>query len=662
MVRKRNSPFVMISRRLSTVTVFIFIGLISSLFYNIIQIYISTIYHKNMGRVDSSSLSSPDKVITTNIKLTWAVDFAEKTIKGTAVLDIKTLEDSVTHLVLDTSNLTIHSVQDFETGQKLQFQLKETVKPYGQPLEIKLPLNTQKRGSVAQIAIEYVTSPDASALAWMAPEQTSGKKHPYLYSQCQPIHARSIMPCQDTPAVKVTYQANVTVPQELTALMSATRMGNELSPTDATQRVYKFEQNVPIPSYLFAVVVGALDSRQIGPRSSVWSEADIVEDAAMEFEDTEKMIAAAESIAGEYIWGHYDLLVLPPSFPFGGMENPCLTFVTPTLLAGDKSLANVIAHEIAHSWTGNFVTNLNWEHFWLNEGHTVYLERKIIAKLTDEKTRHFQAIGGWKDLINSVKTFGETHKFTQLIPPLEGSDPDDAFSSIPYEKGHTLLFYLETLVGGSEEMDGYLKHYVKKFAFKSITTDEWKDCFLSYFKNKVSADILDSIDWDAWFTKPGMPPVKPQYNTILADACTNLSDRWSKASEDDLKSFNSDDIADFSAMQKKEFLEQLLHKRATLPESHLLAMDENYQFSASKNSEIKFRWLKLQINSKHEPAIEPALDFVSRQGRMKFVRPLYRALYAFDKSKDKAVNNFKEQRKFMHPISSNMVAKDLHLD
>ncbi|XP_033105595.1 leukotriene A-4 hydrolase-like [Anneissia japonica] len=660
----RNSPFV-IPHRVGAVAVLIFIlGAISSVLINKSSFGIFVFFQTkplNMGRVDSSSLSSPDKIITTNIKLTWDVDFTEKSIKGSAILDVKTLEDSVTHLVLDTRSLTIHSVTDFKTGQKLDFNLKEEVKPYGWPLEIKLPTSAQQKGSTAKISVEYATSPNASALAWMEPEQTSGRKHPYLYSQCQAIHARSIVPCQDTPAIKITYQADVTVPHKLTALMSATRLENQLSSRDGAKRIFKFHQTVPIPSYLFAIVVGALESRKIGPRTSIWSEADIVDIAAAEFEDTEKMLVAAESIAGPYNWDQYDLLVLPPSFPFGGMENPCLTFVTPTLLAGDKSLANVIAHEIAHSWTGNLVTNLNWNHFWLNEGHTVFLERKIIAKLNDEQTRHFHAIGGWKDLINSVKEYGEEHEFTKLIPFLEGSDPDDSFSSVPYEKGHTFLFYLETLVGGPEAMDGFLKHYIATFALKSIDTDQWKECFLDYFQKKVPSDAFDGVDWDTWFFKPGMPPVKPDYDTTLADACTELCELWDQASEDDLGGFSKTDIEDFSALQIKEFLGQLLQKDP-LPISHILAMDNAYQLSASHNSEIKFKWLELQIKSEHEPVIQPALDFVNIQGRMKFVRPIYRELYAYDKASDKAVANFKEQEKYMHPITRSMVAKDLNLE
>lgn len=316
-------------------------------------------------------------------------------------------------------------------------------------MEISLPIALSKNQEVV-IEISFETSPKSSALQWLTPEQTSGKEHPYLFSQCQAIHCRAILPCQDTPSVKLTYSAEVSVPKELVALMSAIRDGEAPDPEDPSRKIYRFSQKVPIPCYLIALVVGALESRQIGPRTLVWSEKEQVEKSAYEFSETESMLKIAEDLGGPYVWGQYDLLVLPPSFPYGGMENPCLTFVTPTLLAGDKSLSNVIAHEISHSWTGNLVTNKTWDHFWLNEGHTVYLERHICGRLFGEKFRHFHALGGWGELQNSIKTFGDTHPFTKLVVDLTNVDPDVAYSSVPYEKGFALLFYLEQLLGGPE--------------------------------------------------------------------------------------------------------------------------------------------------------------------------------------------------------------------
>ncbi|KAL1110315.1 hypothetical protein AAG570_007848, partial [Ranatra chinensis] len=353
--------------------------------------------------------------------------------------------------------------------------------------------------------IIYKTSSKASALQWLRPEQTASKEFPYLFSQCQAIHARSLLPCQDSPSVKFTYSAEVVVPENLIALMSALRMGEEL--VTGGKKIYKFNQPVVIPSYLIAIAVGKLESKRIGPRSTVWSEKEIIERAAYEFAQTEEFIQIAEKICGPYVWGIYDLLVLPPSFPYGGMENPCLTFVTPTLLAGDRSLADVVAHEISHSWTGNLVTNSTFEHFWLNEGFTVFIERKILGHISGQEARHFHAIGGLNDLQQAVDRMGHSNPLTKLIVNLDGVNPDDAFSTCPYEKGHTFLFYLENLVGGPDVFNPFLKAYIENYKFKSITSDHFKAFFLNYFK---SHNDLKEIDWDLWLNSSGMPPVTPK--------------------------------------------------------------------------------------------------------------------------------------------------------
>ncbi|XP_055094730.1 leukotriene A-4 hydrolase isoform X3 [Symphalangus syndactylus] len=572
--------------------------------------------------VDTCSLASPASVCRTkHLHLRCSVDFTRRTLTGTAALTVQSQEDNLRSLVLDTKDLTIEKV--VINGQEVKYALGERQSYKGSPMEISLPIALSKNQEIV-IEISFETSPKSSALQWLTPEQTSGKEHPYLFSQCQAIHCRAILPCQDTPSVKLTYTAEV-----------------------------------PIPCYLIALVVGALESRQIGPRTLVWSEKEQVEKSAYEFSETESMLKIAEDLGGPYVWGQYDLLVLPPSFPYGGMENPCLTFVTPTLLAGDKSLSNVIAHEISHSWTGNLVTNKTWDHFWLNEGHTVYLERHICGRLFGEKFRHFNALGGWGELQNSVKTFGETHPFTKLVVDLTDVDPDVAYSSVPYEKGFALLFYLEQLLGGPEIFLGFLRAYVEKFSYKSITTDDWKDFLYSYFKDKV--DVLNQVDWNAWLYSPGLPPIKPNYDMTLTNACIALSQRWITAKEDDLNSFNATDLKDLSSHQLNEFLAQTL-QRAPLPLGHIKRMQEVYNFNAINNSEIRFRWLRLCIQSKWEDAIPLALKMATEQGRMKFTRPLFKDLAAFDKSHDQAVRTYQEHKASMHPVTAMLVGKDLKVD
>ncbi|XP_031566571.1 leukotriene A-4 hydrolase-like [Actinia tenebrosa] len=612
--------------------------------------------------VDPCSFSSPNECICTKISWFVNVDFETHILDCNVDLQFSVKKDGITRLTLDTSDLNIKSVHNQATKEKLSFKLGEKHKAFGTPLHIDLP-DGLKSGSTVTLSISYQTSSTASAIQWLKPEQTSGKKHPYLFTQCQAIHARSIIPCQDSPGVKAKYEAEVSVPKGLVALMSAATNGEASDSNDVNRSVFKFKQEVAIPSYLIAMVVGALESRQVGPRSRVWSEKEMVEECALEFAEVETMISTAESLVGEYVWGQYDLLILPPSFPYGGMENPCLTFVTPTLLAGDRSLTGVVAHEISHSWTGNLVTNRTWEHFWLNEGFTVFLERKIIGRMHGEQMRQFGFIGGWKTLNDSVTKFGEDSPLTQLVVSLKDSDPDDAFSSVPYEKGSCFLFYLEQLVGGPEVFEPFFRKYIEEHKYKTATTDEWKAFLMDYFKDK--ADVLESVDWDAWLYKPGMPPVNmiERYDSTLADACTKLCQRWIKASPEDLATFSSKDIEGFSSAQIIEFLAQLLYHTAgnPLPLSHIEAMENAYNFSSKKNSEIRFRWLRLSIRSNCKDSFQHTVNFLLEQGRMKFTRPLYEELFKCKDAKELAIETFTANQSFYHPICSSMVAKDLKL-
>ncbi|KAJ3612580.1 hypothetical protein NHX12_020851 [Muraenolepis orangiensis] len=592
---------------------------------------------------------------TKHLNLSYSVDFERRVLTGRVALTLEVLQDRLSSLTLDTRDLKIFSVTanrqvaEFTMGPKHSFM--------GTPLDIALPFDLC-RGQQVIVEVTYETAPTATALQWLTPEQTAGKNHPYLFSQCQANHCRSMIPCQDTPAVKHTYYAQVSVPKELVAVMSAMRDGQGPDPQDSSQLIYRFRQPVPMPSYLIAIVVGALESREIGPRSRVWSEKEFVDKAAFEFSETETMLKTAENLVGPYVWGQYDILVLPPSFPYGGMENPCLTFATPTLLAGDRSLSNVIAHEISHSWTGNLVTNKTWEHFWLNEGHTVYLERMIGRVMESEQFRQFKAIGGWKDLQESVNTFGANNPLTNLVPSLRDVDPDDAFSSVPYEKGFALLYHLEELMGGPEVFMGFVKSYIQMFAYSSITTEEWKSYLFTYFKDKV--DILNKVDWNAWMHTPGMPPVKPKYDTTMADACIVLCCKWTKASEGDLGKFMAADLKPLSSHQVIEFLSLILQE--PLPLSHVKRMQEVYDFNSSTNSEILSRWLRLCVKSKWEEAVPKALQMATEQGRMKYTRPLFREVYNFEKYREEAVRMFKAHRGGMHPVMVGLLSKDLKVD
>lgn len=613
--------------------------------------------------MDHSSCSNPTEVQIEHIQWKVKVDFIAKNLACYVDLKATVRADECSKLVLDMCGLTVNCVTDTNTGKPLVYSVGQA--SFGASLSIELPEQQRKRGCEVRVGVEYTTSPppECGAVQWLDPAQTAGKSHPYLFTQCQPIHARSMLPCQDTPSVKTVYSAQVTVPSGLTALMSAKMIGKEENGATTT---WKFSQDIPIPSYLIALVVGCLESRRVGPRTLVWSEKEMVEQAAWEFSETEKMLAIAEDIVSPYVWGQYDLLVLPHSFPYGGMENPCLTFLTPTLLAGDKSLTSVVAHEISHSWTGNLVTNKTWDDFWLNEGITTYLERKIVARLHSEKERHLCYINGWKSLRDAVDQFQSIGKpeLTPLIPKMNGIHPDDAYSTIPYERGSAFLFYLENLLGGPGSLDGFLKSYVDKYKFSTITSPEWKEYFLQYFSAQVKEGVLDCVEWDKWFHDPGLPPYQPQYDTSLADASASLAEKWATLSDvtkDSLSSFSENDISQMRSMTLQEFLNQLLSK-LKLDVSVLRAMDSIYNLSKMKNSEIKFRWLKLCLKSNWSEAFPAVVEFITQQGRMKFVRPLYRALYSCgEEGKTLAVATFKKHKDFYHSVAATQLSKDLQL-
>ncbi|KAJ3319362.1 Leukotriene A-4 hydrolase [Boothiomyces sp. JEL0866] len=598
--------------------------------------------------VDPNSFANTNNVITTHSHLTWSADFNGKVFKGSVKHTFKAVT-SGNKIVLDTRFLTVK--QATRDGKSLQFEFAGEDLKFGTALTI---ITEYTAGQVFDVVIDYDTTDKCTATQWLSPAQTVGKVHPYMFSQCQAIHARSLLPCQDTPSVKITYSAQVSVPKPLTALMSAVRTSY-----DESTNTFHYKQETSIPSYLIAIAIGNLKGTKVGPRSTVWSEPEVVESAAWEFEDTETFIKTGEDLLTPYCWGIYDLLVLPSSFPYGGMENPCLTFVTPTLLAGDRSLVDVVAHEIAHSWMGNLVTTQNWEHFWLNEGFTVFIERKIVGRLHGEPARHFSSIIGYKHLQESVDHFEEIKcpQYSCLCPRLHGEDPDDVFSSVPYEKGFNLLFYLERILGGPSAFEPYVKAHVEQFAHKSITTDDFKTFLYKFFESKKA--ILDTVDWESWFHKPGMPIVDNNFDNSLAKDCEDLAKKWDEARDKDV-AFTNAEFSKFSSNQTVMFLEHLLALKP-FPHKTIEQMEATYQFSKTKNCEITFRWQMLCLIANYTAIFPDVVAFITRVGRMKYVRPLYRQWIKADGGLAIAKETFIKHKSFYHPICSGMVSKDLGL-
>ncbi|GAB7340063.1 hypothetical protein MBLNU457_6559t2 [Dothideomycetes sp. NU457] len=595
---------------------------------------------------DPNTLSNYNAWKCEHVTAKFEIDFKGKRLFGNVLLQMKKLHEGADKIVLDTSALDIQNVKI--EGQQAHWDLGAKFGPYGNPLSIQVP---NKQG-------------DGVLLDWMSPAQTSNKKHPYMFSQCQPIHARSLLPCQDTPNVKATY--TFAIRSSLPVLASGL-------PTGATDYkagkdgepgtlLYTYNQPVPIPSYLFALASGDLASASVGPRSTVWTGPDELTGCKWEFDDdTEKFIEAAEKIVYPYAWTTYNVLVLPPSFPFGGMENPQYTFATPTIISKDKQNIDVIAHELAHSWSGNLVTNASWEHFWLNEGWTVYLERRIQAAVHGEPHRDFSSIIGWKALSDSIKLFGEDHEFTKLIPDLKGKDPDDAFSSIPYEKGFTFLYYLEKLVG-KDKWDQFIPHYFTSFKEKSLDSYDFKATLLDFFsKDSTASKQLQSIDWDSWFYKPGFPP-KPNFDTSMVDECYALAEKWEALNNGANASWSpsKSDLKDWMANQTVVFLETVQTWEKPLKSELVEKMGSAYGFAESHNVELVSRYFGVGLKSKTRSIYEPTADLLGRVGRMKFVRPLYRGLKECDEAF--ARKTFQEHKDSYHPICRTMVEKDLYGD
>lgn len=564
--------------------------------------------------------------------------------------------------ILTSSSFLDISVVEID-GKSAKFTVGDRTEPYGSPLTITLPSAVPK-GKTVDIEIKVATTDKCTALQWMTPAQTSNKKHPYMFSQCQAIHARSVFPCQDTPDVKSTFSFALRSPLPVLASGLPTGASEYQAPKkDGEQGTlkYTFEQKVPITSYLFAVASGDLACASVGPRSTVWSGPEELLECKQELDgEIEPFMKALESIvAPVYQWTQYNVLILPPSFPYGGMENPVWTYATPSIISGDKQNVDVIAHELSHSWSGNLVSAASWEHFWLNEGWTTYLERRIAGAIHGEAHRHFSAIIGWKALEESIKSFGEDHEFTKLITDLKGKDPDDAFSSIPYEKGFHALYQFELLLG-KDKWDTFIPHYFETFKFKSLDSYDFKSCLLDFFASDSTASKkLEAFDWDKLFYAPGFP-TKPDFDQTMVKSCYKLADKWqsliSSSSSSDFKPAASD-ISGWVSNQSVVFLEKLQSFASTFSAENVHLLGSTYGYSDTQNIEVLSRYLNIGLMAKAQETYQPAADLLGRIGRMKFVRPMYRLLEKADR--ELAVKTFEKNKEFYHPICRQMVEKDL---
>ena len=579
---------------------------------------------------DVHSFANPEQVVVKHVHLDLTVNFDNKQLEGSATLDVERVGPSRdAPLILDTNSLSVERVVAAQGEQELSWHYGKADPVLGRALIIQLPKDCNK------IRIDYNTTADAPALQWLTPPQTAGKKHPFLFTQSQAIDARSWVPVQDTPSVRITYSARIKTPKELLAVMSATN-----DPKSKRDGEYRFEMKQPIPAYLMALAVGDLQFQAVGPRTGVYAEPSVLKKAAREFADMELMMEAAETLYGPYRWDRYDVLIMPPSFPMGGMENPRLTFATPTVLAGDKSLVSLVAHELAHSWSGNLVTNATWSDFWLNEGFTVYLERRIMEKVYGTERAEAEKVLGRRSLLNEMAILPKQDQILHI--DLTGRPPIAGLTDVPYEKGALFLQHLES-VYGRERLDEFLKGYFNHFAFQSITTEQ----FVKYLQKHLIQDDTPQArkaNIQQWLYQPGLPSDAPNPK---AKSLTQV--------EELTHSFADGNIAAEKLPGKTWTAQEWMHFLGMLPDTigkaKMQQLDDAFALTKSGNSEVMFLWLKLAIINEYEPAYARLQQFLTEQGRRKFLMPLYAELVKTKAGRKRAEAIYKIARPTYHPIS-----------
>jgi leukotriene-A4 hydrolase len=581
--------------------------------------------------IDDHTYGNLHEVDLKHLELDLTVDFEAKSLEGFVDLSFDRLKDDVNELVLDTRDIDVSKVELNQDGQWVsgKFELADKDEVMGSKLTVKLEAGVNK------VRVHYATQPQASGLQWLTPEQTAGKKHPFMYSQAQAIHARSFVPVQDSPAVRITYNATIRTPKELLAVMSAF---NE--PDTELDGEYHFEMPQAIPTYLIAIGVGDLDFKAMSDRTGVYAEPAILDSAVAEFDDTEDMVKVTEELYGPYRWGRYDLLILPPAFPYGGMENPRLSFITPTVIAGDKSLVSLIAHELAHSWSGNLVTNATWHDFWLNEGFTSYVENRIMEELFGRERALMEQSLAVQDLRQAVQDLPE--KYTVLNVDLDGADPDDAFSTVPYTKGQMFLVWLEEKFG-REVFDKFLVGHFSDHAFQSITTQQ----FEAYLKKNLldkHPGVVSEEEIHTWIHEPMLPDMMPNpksdaFNTVDAKTKQLL-----------LGEITLDQLGT-QQWTVHEWLHFLNNLPTDMSADDMMTMDATFKLTESTNNEIAHAWLLLSLKAGYDVVLPRLENYLITIGRRKLIVPLYKQLMETEQGAEFAKRVYQVARPGYHPLA-----------
>ena len=618
---------------------------------------------------DVNTYSNFQEIIQRKVDLEVDIDFEKKSMFGNIKTTYEILNQSLENIILDLHGPEISSVslvnEEYE-NINLDYSIydkNEDKEALGTPLVINLSALKDKYKKEYDniflnkniiISIDFKTNENCNGIQYLTKEQTRTKSYPFMFTQCEAILCRTLFPIQDTPSVKSTYKVKTSISSPLTFLFGGI-LKSHYYDCATKKKINCFEQNIPIPSYLVAFVAGELEFAKISNRCGVWTEKGLASLAAKEFIDAEKYIEIAEKYLNHpYEWNIYNILVLPFSFPFGGMENPNLTFVTPALLAGDKSMSNVIGHEISHSWTGNLVTNKNWKNFWVNEGFTKFMERKLDKILLGEEMSKLESIVGNNSLISAIKMFGEDSHFTSLSPDYTGIDPDDGFSTIPYEKGYQFLCYLEEKVG-EDNFQKIMGNYIEKYKYKSVDWTDFKSVYEEFVKQNYEGrnarKILNVIDWDKWVTEKGFPSYKMEFKSKYTEEVDQLINKFinkENNKENALKLFK-----EWHTNVKLVFLERILKNLENFDESIILEIKKELNLVEDYNDDIKAIWYEITLQKGMKDEIENVKNFLKTHGRLKYLKPLYFSWMKVDL--DDSMTFFEENKIIYHPIARRLI-------
>ena len=588
---------------------------------------------------DYHSFANTDQFRIAHADLDLDVDFVKRRLAGSVTLRVERTVGTADEMILDTRDLEVSNVSLHMPEREvvnLKYRLGDTDKMLGTPLHINVPILGGDSAETLIIKVDYRTGKVASGLQWLDPNQTAGKRDPFLFSQSQAHHARSWIPLQDSPQIRFTYTAHIRTPRGLAAVMSA-----ENDPYADRDGDYKFRMPQPIPSYLMAIAVGDIAFKPMGKRTGIYAEPSVLDAAAREFEDTEAMLLKGEALYGPYRWDRYDLLILPPSFPFGGMENPRLSFITPMAIAGDKSGVSLIAHELAHSWSGNLVTNATWRDLWLNEGFTTFFQNRIMEAMYGVRRRDMEKALGYQGLQKELATLPPERQV--LAIDLSKLDPDVGFSDVPYQKGELFLDYLEQKLG-RERLDEFLNSYFTEFSFRSVTTEQFVEYLNENLLEKYP-DVVNADKIEEWVYKPGLPDDAWIPHSTAFERVDEQLNSWLEGSV----SARGLKTNEWSAHEWRHFLKNLPEKLNVV---QLQDLDSAFGFTGIGNNYILKDWLVVSIRNQYRPAYERLEWYLMTIGRMKYIAPLYKELIKTDEGRELAKQIFEAAQPGYHPLTT----------